>query len=64
MPRSRPFVIHLSVEAGGIASSCSQRQTALSLMRATNPERSACRATSATLSRDKSDRLLETEMPP
>src|SRR5580765_825006 len=37
---------------GRMASSCSQRQTVLSLMRATRPERSACRATSATLSRD------------
>ena len=37
---------------GRIASSCSQRQTVLSLIRATNPECSACRATSATLSRD------------
>src|ERR1019366_5097113 len=36
---------------GRIASSCSQRQTVLSLMRATRPERGACRATSATLSR-------------
>src|SRR5438128_1394516 len=34
-----------------MASSCSQRQTVLSLMRATRPERSACRATSATLRR-------------
>jgi hypothetical protein len=36
-----------------MASSCSQRQTVLSLMRATRPERCACCATSATLSRDK-----------
>ena len=37
---------------GRIASSCNQRHTVLSLMRATRPERCACRATSATLSRD------------
>ena len=37
---------------GRIASSCNQRHTVLSLMRATNPERWACRATSATLRRD------------
>jgi hypothetical protein len=35
-----------------MASSCSHRQTVLSLMRATKPERSACRAKSAALSRD------------
>ena len=38
---------------GRIASSCNQRHTVLSLMRATKPERRACRATSATLSLDK-----------
>ena len=38
---------------GRIASSCSQRHTVLSLMRATSPERSAWRATSAALSRDR-----------
>ena len=37
---------------GRIASSCSHRQTVLSLIRATRPERCAYRATSATLSRD------------
>ena len=37
---------------GRIASSCNQRHTVLSLMLATSPERCACRATSATLSRD------------
>src|ERR1035437_2297941 len=37
---------------GRMASSFNQRQTVLSLMCATRPERCACRATSATLSRD------------
>ena len=37
---------------GRIASSCSQRQTVLSLMRATRPARCAWRVTSATLSLD------------
>ena len=35
-----------------MASSCNQRHTVLSLIRATNPERRACRATSATLQRE------------
>src|SRR5574340_118568 len=37
---------------GRMASSCSQRHTVLLLIFATRPERWACRATSATLSRD------------
>jgi hypothetical protein len=36
-----------------MASWCSQRQTVVSLMLATSPEATACRAISGTLQRDK-----------
>jgi hypothetical protein len=48
-----------------MASSCCQRHAVLSLMRATSPERSACHAISATLSRDRgrSERLARVSAP-